>query len=288
MKSFLIPIGGSDTDEPLFATALAAARSFGSHMNFFHVHIGAVQAAVNEPHTTFAMGPALSNALKDLDAKAQDRSTLAARHFHEFCVRSSVEICDAPGLTEGVTASWHEEEGHALRRILFRARHNDLIVAGRAKSANGLPTDFLEQLLIGSGRPVLIAGRSPTPALTDTIMVCWKETAEAARAVNAAMPFLIHARRVVIAGVVENDENVADALSDVARQLGWNGVRSEIRTIAANGAAVPGLLSSAARDCGADLVVLGAYGRSRMHEILFGSCTQSMIRNAETAVLLMH
>ena len=52
--------------------------------------------------------------------------------------------------------------------------------------------------------------------------------------------------------------------------------------------AVPGLLSSAAQDCGADLVVLGAYGRSRMHEILFGSCTQSMIRNAETAVLLMH
>jgi len=288
MKSFLIPIGGSDTDESLFATALAAARPFASHMNFFHVHIGPGQAAANEPHAAFAMGPALSNVLKDLDTKAQVRSTLATRHFQAFCARSSVEICDAPGLTEGVTASWHEEEGHALRRILFRARHNDLIVAGRAKSANGLPTDFLEQLLIGSGRPVLIAGRSPTPALTDTIMVCWKETAEAARAVNAAMPFLIHARRVVIAGVVENDENVADALSDVARQLGWNGVRSEIRTIAANGAAVPGLLSSAARDCGADLVVLGAYGRSRMHEILFGSCTQSMIRNAETAVLLMH
>jgi len=187
-----------------------------------------------------------------------------------------------------VTASWQEQDGYALRRILFRARHNDLVVAGRARSANGLPSDFLEQLLVGSGRPVLIAGSSPTPVLTGTIMVCWKETAEAARAVNAAMPFLIHARRVVIVSVAENDENVADALSDVARQLGWNGVRSEIRTIAANGAAVPGLLSSAAQDCGADLVVLGAYGRSRMHEILFGSCTQSMIRNAETSVLLMH
>ena len=234
------------------------------------------------------MGPALSNALKDLEIKAQVRSTLAAQHFHEFCARSRVEICDTPGLAKGVTASWHEEDGHALRRILFRARHNDLVVAGRAKSANGLPADFLEQLIIGSGRPVLIAGPSPTPALTGTIMVCWKETIEAARALNAAMPLLINAKRVVIVGVIENDENVADALSDVARQLGWNGVRSEIRTIAANGAAVPGLLSSAAQDCGADLVVLGAYGRSRMHEILFGSCTQSMIRNAETAVLLMH
>ena len=146
MKSFLIPIGGSETDESLFATALAAARPFASHMNFFHVHIGPGQAAANEPHTTFAMGPALSNALKDLEIKAQVRSTLAAQHFHEFCARSRVEICDTPGLTKGVTASWHEQ----------------------------------------------------------------------------------------------------------------------------------------------DLVVLGAYGRSRMHEILFGSCTQSMIRNAETSVLVMH
>jgi nucleotide-binding universal stress UspA family protein len=55
-----------------------------------------------------------------------------------------------------------------------------------------------------------------------------------------------------------------------------------------NVAAVPGLLSSAAQDCGADLVVLGAYGRSRVREILFGSCTQSMIHNAETSMLLMH
>jgi len=288
MKSFLIPISGSDTDEPLFATALAAARPFASHMNFFHVHIGPGQAAANEPHAAFAMGPALSNSLKDLDTKAQIRSTLAAQHFHEFCARSGVAICDAPGLTKGVTASWHEEDGHALRRILFRARHNDLVVAGRAKSANELPADFLEQLIIGSGRPVLIAGPSPTPALTGTIMVCWKETAEAARAVRAAMPFLIHARRVVIVSIVENDENVVDALSDVARQLEWNGIRSEIRAIAANGGSVPGLLSSAAQDCRADLVVLGAYGRSRMREILFGSCTQSMIRNAETSVLLMH
>jgi hypothetical protein len=65
-------------------------------------------------------------------------------------------------------------------------------------------------LLIGSGRPVLIAGSAPTPALTGTITVCWKETAEAARAVNAAMPFLIRAKRVVIVSIVEDDENVAD------------------------------------------------------------------------------
>jgi nucleotide-binding universal stress UspA family protein len=288
MKSLLIPIGGSDTDEPLFATALAAARPFSSHMNFLHVHVGPGQAAVNTPHTGFAMGPALSNALRELNAKSQTRSIVAAQHFRDFCSESRVEICDVPGSTKGVTASWHEEDGYALEQILFRARHNDLVVVGRAKASNGLPADFLERLLVDCGRPVLIAGSAPSPRLGGTVMVCWKETAEAARAVNAAMPFLQNAERVVVVSVAEDDDNPAEALTDVARQLAWNGVRSELRTVIPGGAGIPGLLSATAKECNADLVVLGAYGRSRMHEIWFGSCTQSVIRNAETSVLLMH
>jgi nucleotide-binding universal stress UspA family protein len=288
MKSFLIPLGGSDTDGALFETALAAARPFASHLNFLHVHVGPGEAAMNMPHTGFAMGPALKNALRELDGKAQTRSELAARHFREFCAKAMVEISDAPERTNGVTASWREEDGSALPRILFHARHHDLVVVGRAKSANGLPADFLEQLLVGCGRPVLIAGAAPAPSLEGTVMVCWKETAEAARAVNAAMPFLAKARRVVVVSIAENGDNPAESLAEVARQLAWNGVRAELRTILSSGGGVPALLSAAAQEYGADLVVLGAYGRSRMHEILFGSCTHAVIRNAETSVLLTH
>jgi nucleotide-binding universal stress UspA family protein len=288
MKSFLIPIGGSDTDSRLFETALAAARPFSSHMNFLHVHVGPGEAALNSPHTSFAMGPALSSALQDLDTKAQTRSELAARHFGEFCAKANVEIRDAPVQADVVTASWHEEDGSALPRILFHARHHDLVVVGRAKSANGLPADFLEQLLVGCGRPVLIAGPETTSALAGTIMVCWKESPEAARAVNAAMPLLRRARRVVVVSIAENGDDPAEALAGVARHLAWNGVRAEPRTVPSSGGGIPALLSAAARECGADLVVLGAYGHSRVHEILFGSCTQAVIRNAETAVLLMH
>jgi nucleotide-binding universal stress UspA family protein len=288
MKSFLIPIGGSETDGPLFETALAAARPFSGHLQFLHVHVGAGEAAANMPHTEFAMGPALSDALRELDTKAQTRSAVAAQHFRDFCTRSMIEICDASDQSRGLTASWHEEDGYALKRIIFRARHNDLVVVGRAKKANGLPADFLEQLLIGCGRPVLISNSMPPPTLTGTIMVCWKETAEAARAVGAAMPFLTNAKRVVIVSVAENDEDISEAMRDVARQFAWNGIHAETRIITPNGGAIPGLLSSEAQACGADLVVLGAYGRSRMREVLFGSCTQSVIRNADRPMLLMH
>jgi hypothetical protein len=58
MKSILVPIGGSDTDASVFETALLVARLFSSHLQFLHIQIGAGEAALNVPHTEFAMGPA--------------------------------------------------------------------------------------------------------------------------------------------------------------------------------------------------------------------------------------
>jgi len=288
MKSILVPIGGSSTDKTLLDTALAAARPFCGHLQFLHVHVGAGEAAAHTPHAEFAMGPALAQALRELDVEARTRSADAAQHFHDFCARSTITVRDTPALSNGVTASWHADDGHALKRIMQRARHHDLVVVGRAPKANGLPADFLEQLLIGCGRPVLISNSAPPSTLTGTIMVCWKESAEAARAVSAAMPFLTNAKRVVVVSVAENGEDLRDSMSDIARQLAWNGIEAETRIITPRDGAVPAVLASAAQECGADLVVSGAYGHSRMHQILFGGCTQSMIRKADRPVLLMH
>jgi hypothetical protein len=95
------------------------------------------------------MGPALSSALVELDYKAKARTAAAVQHFRDFCMRSRIEIRGTPCRTAGVSASGHEEDGPALNRIMFHARHNDLVVVGRAKRPNGLPADFLESLLVG-------------------------------------------------------------------------------------------------------------------------------------------
>jgi nucleotide-binding universal stress UspA family protein len=288
MKSILVPTGGSDTDSPLFETALAVARLFSSHLQFLHIHIGAGEAALNVPHAEFAMGPALSNALEELEQSATIRSATAFRHFRDFCARSSIAMCDAPTYPTGVTASWHEQPGKALKRIMFFARHSDLVVVGRARKANGMTTDFIEQLLVNSGRPVLIAPSAPRQTLTNTIMVCWRETAEAVRAFNAAMPFLANAKRVLVTSVTEKGEYADESVGAVVRQLSFHRIPAEEQVIKANGGSVPQLIASAAQACDADLVVLGAYGHSPMREALFGGCTQSFIHHADRPVLLMH
>lgn len=288
MKSFLVPIGGSDTDEPVLETALAAARPLAAHLQFLHVRVGVGQAAQHTPHLEYASGPALRDALMQLETQSQSRSATAVQHVLDFCARSQIEFSDAPGRSQGVTASCREEKGGTLDRVMFHARHSDLVVMGRSRKPNGLPSNFLELLLLGCGRPVLIAGPAPASTVTGTIMVCWKESADAARAVTAAMPFLARAKRVIFTTVAERNGDTAAAIDDVVRQFAWYGTPADVQVITPNGHPVQELLAGAAQACGADLIVSGAYGHSRLREVVFGGCTQSFIRHCDRPVLLMH
>jgi len=288
MKSILVPTSGSDTDEAVFATALAAAQPFSAHLRFVHVRVSPGRAALHTPHVEFARGPSVFDALEKLQVEADRRSAAARCHVGEFCLDCGIEIVDVPRASHGVTASWLEEGDDALERLTFHARHSDLVVMGRMKRPNGLPSDLLELLLMRCGRPILIACSARPRNITDTIMVCWRDTADAARATSAAMPFLTKATRVIFAAVSGSGADLKDSVNDAASQFRWNGVPSEAQVIAANGRATAEVLASLARDCGADMLVMGAYGHSRARELLFGGCTQAMLRHADLPVLLLH
>ena len=181
MKSILVLIGGSDRDEVVLQTALAAARPFSAHLNFLHIHVSPEQAARQDRHVDFAMGAALRNTLDELEVKAKSFSELAADNVRNFCACSMIEICDVPTDAQKVTASFREEKDNALARLIFHARHHDLIVMGRGKQTQGLPPDILERLVLSSGRPMLVAGSAAPQKFTGTVMVCWKECGNAPR-----------------------------------------------------------------------------------------------------------
>ena len=77
-------------------------------------------------------------------------------------------------------------------------------------------------------------------------------------------------------------------MKDLARQFAWNGVATETQIIPAKWRKIPGMLSAAAEECSADLVVMGAFGESRARQIIFGSCTEAFLRHADRPILLMH
>jgi nucleotide-binding universal stress UspA family protein len=288
MKTILVLSGGSDSDSPVFETALAAAQPLGAHLRFVHIRIGPGQAAMYSPHVEFARGPALVDALGRLEHDAERRSVAFGDHVRAFCTRFNITMRDVPGRANGVTASLLEESNDAARRLISHARHHDLVVMARARRPNGLPPELIETLILYSGRPILLATGQAPRKLNGTVMVCWRETPDAARALGAAMPLLIQAERVVFTSVREKGNHIEEALNDVAAQFRWSGVPADVRVIGSNGRAVADALAAAADACAADLMVMGAYGHSHMREVIFGGCTQAMIRNAERPVLLLH
>jgi nucleotide-binding universal stress UspA family protein len=236
----------------------------------------------------FAAGPGLSDALDLLERNAESRSMNSARHFRRFCEQEAIDILDAPSHTPRVSACWREERDNALQCMMLRARHNDLVVLGRAPKPDGLPSALIESLLIGAGRPLLIAPHRPRATLLGTALVGWKETASSARGLSAALPLLSKAERVVIATVREGATGSRADLDDLSRYLAWHGILAECVWLPASGGPAVEQLETAIAQFDADFMVMGGYSHSRMRETIFGGCTQHFIDHAELPVLIMH
>jgi nucleotide-binding universal stress UspA family protein len=287
MKSILVLIGGGERDQVVFNTALAAARPLSGHLDCLHIHVTPGEAA-RHSRVEFARGPALRQALDGLETKARTFSQLARDNIEGFCASSAIPMCEAPSGAQSVTASFREEMDNAIERLVFHARHSDLVVMGRSKQKQGLPPDALARLIMTCGRPMLIAASTAPQELTGTAMVCWTETGSAARAVAAALPILSKAKHVVFTCIAEREDTPAEPVKDVARRFAWNGPTAEAKIIAAGGRKIPDALAKAAEECGADLIVMGAYGQSSARKFLFGSCTEAFLGHADRPILLIH
>jgi nucleotide-binding universal stress UspA family protein len=119
-------------------------------------------------------------------------------------------------------------------------------------------------------------------------MICWNKSDNLSRTVVAVMPILKKATCVVFAHVAKRDPGEIEAIQGHARQPASIGISTQTRVVSARNGGIPGLLSAAAEDCKADLLVAGAYGHSRVHELIFGSCTEALIRQIDRPILLMH
>jgi nucleotide-binding universal stress UspA family protein len=288
MKTILVPVGGSDADAHVLETALALARPLAAHLDFLHVNVTPGEAAVHTPHVEFARGAGLAKALDALKEKAEQRAAAAQRNVAGFCGRHGIDMTQAPCLAPSVTAHFSLDDGEPIERLVFHARHHDLVVMARAAALDGLPRDRLETLLIACGRPLLVTPAGGSMRELGTALVCWKETRDAARALSAAMPLLARARRVVVVSVAENGRAPRAALDEVVASLGWHGIAAQGHLVERAGHSTADALFATARTHGADLMVMGAYGHRHLAQVLFGGCTQSAIEGAPCPVFLVH
>jgi nucleotide-binding universal stress UspA family protein len=163
-------------------------------------------------------------------------------------------------------------------------RTADLIVAARpAESIGSREAVMLEAALFASGRPVLVPASSFAPALAERVVILWNDSVQAAHAVAAALPIAARAGGARI--VVTDGAEVRASADRLVANLMRHGIPAEV-DVCADGA--PGALASKVTALGATLVVMGAWGHSRLRELVLGGATRHMLGQAGPALLMAH
>jgi nucleotide-binding universal stress UspA family protein len=170
------------------------------------------------------------------------------------------------------------------------ARAADLIIVG-ARHAGGNVHDLVDpgMILLHAGRPLLVAPDLVAPPKLRRVMVAWKETRECRRAVRDALPFLQRANEILIVGIDEGQPETAKThLSDVAGYLRRHGVVVAREVWRQPRGPVAAELLHLVWDEGADLIVAGGYGHSRLGEWILGGVTHELLASSPVCCMLSH
>jgi len=152
--------------------------------------------------------------------------------------------------------------------------------------------DIVEQLVFESGRPILVFPEDPDrmlPASLDNVAVAWDFSPPAARAVADALPFLRRAKRVRVFTVIDDKPiDKSHSVVRLAKHLARHGVEVVSEDIKSDGHAIGNVFKNYVAKHKADLLVMGAYGHSRIREFILGGATKSILLHPPTWVLLSH
>jgi len=205
-------------------------------------------------------------------------------------LESAQHKCRALAREAGCEVIWSSELDIPREVLLLHARSADIIVASRpvGAGAEGLVARPAE-LVLGAGLPILLKSDRLATITAEHVIVGWKNTRESRRAITEAMPFLRRAKSVTLAQVAPATgiDRVRADLDAAAGRLHRQGVAASTEAITESVHVCEALESLAARN-GADLIVLGAYGHSRLRETVLGGVTQGFIERATVHVLLSH
>ena len=188
---------------------------------------------------------------------------------------------------------WRCAEDFPTRFVVQQARAADIVVVGEG-GRDVLADPFMQvnpsDLLMQTGRPLLVVPDGVDWLDLRSVLVAWKDTPECRRAVTDALPILREAKDVIIAEIVEDEAERASVSSGIADLVTWllrHGVVACERVPAECGNATA-QLDRIASELGAGLVVAGAYGHSRFREWVFGGVTKRLVNPSGRCSLLSH
>lgn len=260
IRSILVNVDLNAADSTSLKYAIDLARRFDAEL---------IGLAADEPNLTVAG--------MDAGAAAADFYSMQRTDIEKQLVVAEKQFRAL--VPAGIKSQWFAFVDNPIRALIDRARIADLIVTGATVSATFRPPRKVDlgELVLGSGRPVIDVADGLTDAKTDKIMIGWKDTREARRAVVDALPFLRLAKNVRAITVSEGDTGLErNKLDDLLAWLARHDVKADGEVLS-NAEGFVDVLESTARAYQADLLVAGGYGHSRLREWLLGGVTRNLL-----------
>jgi nucleotide-binding universal stress UspA family protein len=195
----------------------------------------------------------------------------------------------------GINGEWRQAQGNVATVAALHARYSDLTICGapHTEGMYGNLPNLAEELVMQTGGPVLVVpGELKSDDIGTSIVVGWDASREAARAVHDGLDFLTNAKQtVVVSANPRSGESAGTHGEAVGADLGVllarHGVKVEARAVKAHKSAGEILLDAVDSE-GADLLVMGAYGHSRVREMVLGGVTRHILAHPKVAVLMSH
>lgn len=285
-KSLLVPTTGGPGDAAVFATARLAAQAFGSHLEFLHVRVDTSEVLMSMTAGGVGGGDAVQVVIDRMDAEADATATAARQAMTDLLAGAGIPLRDTPQ-GDGPSAQISLETGNQSAWVAQYGRFADLVLMGRGGPDDGA-AETLEAALMDTGKPLLIAPAIAPASLGKRIVIAWKDTPEAARAVSCALPFIGQAEQVTIVTVLDDADAKDESGSRLQRALRWHNKAVEVRTLLRGSASAADVLHREAEALGADLLVMGGYSHSRLREVVFGGFTRRTLGSAGIPVLMAH
>ncbi|MCT4557043.1 MAG: universal stress protein [Pelagimonas sp.] len=269
------------TDETLLESTIDHAATLATG---FDAHLDILCLGVDRSQTGYYYAGANAMVL-------QETLSRAASEAEELAAKARARMA-------GFECRWAVDHGVSQladigRHVASRARFNDLVVLPKPYGdKRGVELEpVLEGGLFEGQVPVVVVPDEVTPpAQPRRIVIGWNESAEALRAVRAALPMLIEADsvHVVVIDPPKHGPNRSDPGGALSQFLARHGCKAEIDVLSRTLPRVSDVLLRHVADLDADMVVMGAYGHSRFREAILGGATRNMLENANVTAFMAH
>ena len=267
--SVLVPLDPGPCSSERLQLACDLAERFEAHL----IGIAAREAL---PQRFYGRGSYITwDAVDRAAARLDQELALVEAEFRKVCGRRK-------------RVEWRVARQEPMTFLTKQARAADLVVLSRYHDDGA--EDWCACIEPGEailllGRPVLVVPPGIRTLAARRIVVAWKDTREARRALTDAIPFLRAADEVLLVEITDEGDT---AIRDVGRYLALHGISHTPIKRPASQVGVAAEILGVARAEGADLVIAGAYGHTRMREMIFGSVTRHLLERTSVCCLMSH